>query len=251
MGVVIAIVGDSGTGKTQSMLPNKEIGITGLDPAETVIVSVAGKGKDLLFPGAKKAYKTAKLSEGGNHVQESRPEVVAAIIRQVGGGIDPEKRTAIEPNKNYLKFKNLVIDDAQYFQGFSFMDKVTEKGYDKFNQIGHDGFVPLLAAAQVTRPDLNIIFTYHAEETNTGKRKIKTGGKVIDNMLTLEGLFNFVFFTSTKFDLASQETRFFFETRTDGFTTAKTPPGCFKDFQIKNDMHEILKRINEYLGENE
>ncbi len=248
MGVVIAVVGESGTGKTQSVLPNAEIGIKGLNPAETVIVSVAGKGKPLLFPGAAKVYKTGKLRDGCNHVPETRPNVVAEIVRQIGGGID-ENGNAVEPKKDYLKYKNLVIDDAQYFQGFSFMDKATEKGYDKFSAIGYDGFVVLKAAAEVTRVDLNLIFTYHSEETGKGKVKIKTGGKLIDNMLTIEGLFNFVFFTETSFDPASKVTKFVFQTRTDGFTTAKTPPGCFKDFEIKNDMHDILARIREYLGE--
>lgn len=250
MGIVIAVVGESGSGKTASMLPNKEIGIIGLNPAETVFVSCAGKGKSLSFPGASKVYKVGKLNEGANHIYQTNAEKVATIIRKIGGGIvenEKGEEEIVEPEKSYEHIKNLVIDDAQYLQGFVFMSKVTEKGYDKFSHIGYAGFVALKASADIIKKDLNIIFTYHSEETNKGSRKIKTGGKVVDAILTIEGLFDYVFFTNATFDFATKETKFAFQTRTDGFSTAKTPPGCFKTFEIPNDMHQILKRINEYL----
>lgn len=95
---------------------------------------------------------------------------------------------------------------------------------------------------------MNIIFTYHSEETGKGGKKIKTAGKVVDSMLTIEGLFSYVFFTATYFDFSTKETKYVFQTRTDGFTSAKTPPGCFKDFEVPNDLAPILKRIHDYLN---
>lgn len=263
MGNVIALVGKSGTGKTTSMLPNEKIGIKGLNPKETVFISVGGSGKPLLFPKVREHYKTGKLKEGANHIFQINPFDVATIIRKIAGGIlreavtikdkDKEKvvikTTDTEPEQSYNHIKNIVVDDAQFFQMFTFMDKITERGYDKFLDIGEAGYVPLRAAFESKRNDLNIIFTYHSEETTNADVKIKTAGKLIDQYLTIEGLFSFVLFTTSAFDFATKQTKYYFETQTNGFTTAKTPPGCFDSFTIPNDMGYVLDQIKEYIGE--
>lgn len=263
MGNVIAIVGKTGTGKTTSMLPNEKIGIVGLNPKETVIISVAGAGKPLLFPKVKEHYKSGILKEGANHIFQPDPFKAASIIRAIGGGIsrkpitikekDKEKivieSKPVEPDQKYKHIKNIVVDDAQFFQMFVFMDKVTETGYQKFSEIGEAGYVPLRAGFETTRSDLNIIYTYHSEETKSGDVKIKTAGQLIDQYLTVEGLFSFVLYSTSSFNFSTKKPDFKFQTQTDGFTSAKTPAGCFEDFLIPNDMGFVLDKIKEYVGE--
>jgi len=248
MGNAIAVVGPPGSGKTTSVLPNEEYNIVGLNPAETVVISCAGGGKPMLFPNAKKHYKTGKLKDGANHIFQTDPQAVATIISAVGGGLKDDHGNLLPVKEEYLKYKNIVVDDPQSLQMFIFMDKALETGFAKFSIIGRAAYLPLKAAAEMTRDDVNIIFLYHSEETNGGDKKIKTAGKLVDNYLTIEGLFSFVFFTKVERDFVTKKAKYWFQTQSDGFTTAKSPAGCF-EFEIPNDMNFVLTRIKEYLGE--
>ena len=64
----IAIVGDSGTGKSSSYGQIPEIGVKGLNPKETVVINVAGK--DLPFRGWMKLY-SGSIMQGGNYIETS------------------------------------------------------------------------------------------------------------------------------------------------------------------------------------
>ena len=64
MSEIIAIVGESGVGKSTSILKNEELGIIGLPPEETFIISVANKG--LPTKGWKKVYKPFHPTENPN-----------------------------------------------------------------------------------------------------------------------------------------------------------------------------------------
>ena len=55
MSELIAIVGESGVGKSTSILGNDGLGIKGLNPKETFIISVTGQG--LPTKGWKNHYK--------------------------------------------------------------------------------------------------------------------------------------------------------------------------------------------------
>lgn len=69
-------------------------------------------------------------------------------------------------------------------------------------------------------------------------------------MVTLEGLFTYVFYTAICKDESTGAPSYKLITQSDGTTTAKTPLGCFDDMLIDNDMDYIVKKIDEYnLGE--
>ena len=114
--------------------------------------------------------------------------------------------------------------------------------------MGEAAYIPIKAAQECQREDLNIIFTYHFEENTNGEKKVKTAGKLVDNYLSIEGMFTFVFYSNSKFNKLLKKVEYYFETQNDGFTTAKTPLGCFKDFIIPNDMGFIIREINKYYG---
>lgn len=64
-------------------------------------------------------------------------------------------------------------------------------------------------------------------------------------MITVEGLFTYVFFTQVNRDENGQF-NYKLITQSDGTTTAKTPMGCFEDLLIDNDLQYICNKIDEY-----
>lgn len=101
------------------------------------------------------------------------------------------------------------------------------------------------------RDDLYVVILTHSE--NTGDKinpyyKIKTQGKMIDNVITLEGLFTYVFFTDIVRDDDGNPT-YKFKTNSDGTCTAKTPMGLFPELLVDNDLELVIKSIKEYNGE--
>ena len=69
--------------------------------------------------------------------------------------------------------------------------------------------------------------------------------KMIDNMITVEGLFTYVLFTSLVKD-NDGNIQYKFMTQTDGSTTAKSPMGCFESLLIDNDLQEVINKIDQY-----
>lgn len=230
MANLIAIVGESGTGKTSSILPIPEVNIKGLDPKTTIICTASSK--PLPVRKANSLYPMGKLSDGKTHV----PVDSFAAIKKVLELIDREDK--------YKHIKDVVIDDSQYFQGFLFMDLITDKGYDKFNSVGEAGYIPIKTAKEMKRRDINIFFIYHSEESRNGL-KIKTAGKVVDNYMTLEGLFTFVLFTEVNTNAEGKRV-YSFITQNTGHNTAKSPVGCFETLLIPNDLGYVSEQIKEY-----
>ncbi|WP_294407374.1 AAA family ATPase [uncultured Clostridium sp.] len=137
------------------------------------------------------------------------------------------------------KLKTYVIDDSQYLMAFQMFDKAKEVGYNKFTDIALD-FRNLIQFIITGVPDdVIVFFLHHTEETDTGKIKAKTIGKMLDNQLTLEGLFSIVLLCETD----GQTHKFI--TQSDGYTTAKSPMEMF-DLEMDNDLKLVDKTIREY-----
>ena len=77
------------------------------------------------------------------------------------------------------------------------------------------------------------------EKDENGFTKAKTVGKLIDNWITLEGLFPIVLLCWTD----GKQHKFI--TQSDGFTTAKSPMDMFST-EIDNDLAFVDKTIREY-----
>ena len=137
------------------------------------------------------------------------------------------------------KLKTYVIDDSQYLMAFQMFDKAKEVGYNKFTDIALD-FRNLIQFIITGVPDdVIVFFLHHTEETETGKIKAKTIGKMLDNQLTLEGLFSIVLLCETD----GQAHKFI--TQSDGYTTAKSPMDMFP-LEIDNDLKLVDTTIREY-----
>jgi hypothetical protein len=84
---------------------------------------------------------------------------------------------------------------------------------------------------------------HHTEETENGRIKAKTVGKMLDNQLTIEGLFSIVLLATTN------GVNYKFITQTDGATPTKSPMGMFER-EIDNDLKLVDTTIREYWGLN-
>lgn len=137
------------------------------------------------------------------------------------------------------KLKKYVIDDSQYLLAFAMFDKAKDTGYGKFTDIALDFKNLITYIITQTPPDVIVYFLHHVEQTETGRIKAKTVGKMLDNHLTVEGLFSIVLLAQT------DGTSYKFVTQSDGYTTAKSPLEMF-DKEIENDLKKVDSIIREY-----
>ena len=219
------IIAESGSGKSTS--------IRNLNPEETFIINIANK--PLPFKGWKGKYKQiGKDNPNGNLTSTSSSVGIVKALKHV--------------NDKMPHIKNIVIDDWQYMSSFEYFDRANEKGYDKFTQIASN-LAQVAKMPKDLREDLYIFFLTHSEDSTdiNGHRKVKakTVGKMIDNALTLEGLFSIVLFgKAIKQEDGSLE--YVFETQTNGENTCKSPMGMFEDLTIPNDLQYVKDCILKY-----
>lgn len=221
----VLIIADSGSGKSTSMRT--------LDPQNTVIINIANK--PLPFKGWKSKYTPMnKDNPKGNLVSVSSAAGVAKAMKHV--------------NDNMPHITTLVVDDWQYMSSFEYFDRAQEKGYDKFTSIAAN-LAHVAKLPKDMRSDLTIFFLTHSEEStdiNGHKRvKAKTVGKMIDNALTLEGLFSIVLFGKVRKD-DDGVLEYGFETQNNGENTCKSPMGMFEEPFIPNDLAYVLDCIDKY-----
>ena len=135
--------------------------------------------------------------------------------------------------------KKYVIDDSQYLLVGEMFDRAKESGYNKFTDIALNFRNLLDFIIKQTPDDVIVYFLHHIERTDDGHIKAKTVGKMLDNQLTLEGLFSIVLLCKT------DGQRHYFVTQSDGYTTAKSPMEMFER-EIDNDLKFVDTTIREY-----
>lgn len=216
MAFITLIMGESGTGKSSS--------IRTLNPEETFIINVLNK--PLPFQGSRKNYVQ---KEGGNYYATTDHNAIKRVMKVAAA------RESI---------KTIIIDDFQYVMATEFMNRAMEKGFDKFSEISQHAFQIITEAQAIKRDDLNIIFVSHTEIDINGNYKCKTIGKMLDQHITLEGMFTTIFHSL----LIDEQYKFL--TQHDGKHIAKSPMGMFDSKLIDNDLNDILNKMNFYL-ENE
>lgn len=142
------------------------------------------------------------------------------------------------------KLKKYVIDDSQYLLCFELFRTAKENGYQKFTDMALNFYNLIQFIITKTPPDVIVYFLHHTETTTDGKVKAKTIGKMLDEKLTVEGLFSIVLMCVTD----GQTHKFI--TQSDGYTTAKSPMDMFT-LEIDNDLKFVDEKIREYYEFNE
>ena len=147
----------------------------------------------------------------------------------------------IKATLNGNNLKAYVVDDANYLMAFQNFSLAKQKGYDKFTDMAVN-FEQLLEAANDTDDDTITYFLMHPDYDESGRMKPKSIGKMLDNQLTIEGMFPIVL-------LAFQDDNgFHFATKSDGTNPVKAPMDMFEDAVIDNDLKAVDSIIREYWG---
>ena len=145
----ILILAKSGFGKSTSIGEIPELGLKGLDPKATYLISCVNK--PLPFRGANKKFVVTtpdKIAEG-NRIITNDAETVAKVIMMLADSQCP--------------FKNIVLDDMNYMAQDYYMKNALKGGWDTPKKIGYNtGLV--FDAINAVPEDKNIICLAHYEE---------------------------------------------------------------------------------------
>ncbi len=221
MSNTVLIIGQSGSGKSTSL--------RNLDPTSTFIINVLDK--PLPFRGFKKSYKEAsKENPTGNYACTDNWKKIVDLVY------------AISIRRRDIK--TLIIDDWQYILANEFMNRSSEKGFDKFSDMANHAW-SVMNACIGTRPSLTCFILAHSDIDNTGRSKLKTIGKMLDEKMTLEGMFTTVLHSRVV------DGEYMFQTQSDGDYLAKSPMGLFEEFLIPNDLVMVKEAVENYFNDEE
>lgn len=197
-------------------------------------------GIPVLILGESGSGKTASL-------RNFEPEEVS-IFNVAGKPLPFKKKLPKKSTSDYRQImagmkgsskKSFVIDDSQYLLAFEMFGKVKETGYQKFTDMALNFYNLIQFVIKGLPEDVIVYFLHHVETTAEGRVKAKTIGKMLDEKLTVEGLFSVVLLCVT------DGTNHSFVTQSDGNTTTKSPMGMF-EMVIDNDLKLVDKTIRAY-----
>lgn len=209
MSIATLILGQSGTGKTTSL--------RNLDPNDVLLIQAVKK--PLPFRSSEWKYLT---KDGGSMYVCDKPIEICEIMTRT-------------------KKKIIIIDDNQYIMANEFMRRSMEKSFDKFTEIGRNMW-DIFNKASALPDDVRVYILSHTEESEAGKTKIKTIGKLLDEKITLEGMVTICLQTQVVND------NYIFMTKNNGHNTVKSPIGLFESEHIENDLKAVDDAIVEYYG---
>lgn len=209
MSIATLILGQSGTGKTTSL--------RNLDPNDVLLIQAVRKP----LPFRSKEWKQLTSEGGSIYVCDNAAQICKVM----------EKTTR----------KIIIIDDNQYIMANEFMRRSAEKSFDKFTEIGRNMW-DIFNKASALPDDVRVYILSHIDETEMGKTKIKTIGKLLDEKITLEGMVTICLQTQVVND------NYIFMTKNNGHNTVKSPIGLFESEHIENDLKAVDDAIVDYYG---
>lgn len=214
MGIPVLILGESGSGKSTSL--------RNFNPDDVIVIQSVKK--PLPFRNTWKHWD--KESKSGSIVCTDNSARICAAIQSFPG---------------YGK-KIIIIDDFQYVMANEFMRRSAETGYAKFTEMAKHAW-DIIMACQSAPDDVVVYFLSHTQTDDKGVIRCKTIGKMLDEKITLEGLFTIVI-KSIK-----RDGEHVFTTNNDGMDTVKTPMDMFDSDLIENDLNQVTQTIRNYYSE--
>ena len=138
------------------------------------------------------------------------------------------------------KTPSIVIDDSQYLMVNAFMRRFKEQGYQKYSDIANAHWSLIDFIINSLPENMIVYLLSHIERDQNGNEKAKTVGKMIDQYITLEGLFTIVLKTRV------MDGKYTFQTHNSGYDTVKSPLGMFDADEIDNDLLLVDDAIRGY-----
>lgn len=234
----ILVLAKSGFGKSTSMGEIPELGIKGLNPKETYLISCVNK--PLPFRGANKKFviTTPDKITAGNRIITTDSEVVAKVITMLASPQSP--------------YKNIVLDDMNYLAQDYYMKNALKGGWDTPKKIGYNTGL-IFDAINAVPEGKNIICLAHYEEYkdkngDSLSYKYKSTGNMVDSYITPEGKFEIVIYGKDSFDEKEKKSIREFVTNNDGVYPAKSPIGMF-DLYMLNDLGLVVDKIESYYND--
>ena len=215
MSRAIAVMGESGSGKTTAMRT--------LNPKKTYYIDCDGKG--LSWKGWRQQYNKDNV----NYYRSDNQDNILAVMKKI---------SAEKP-----EIENIVIDTANSIMVADEFRRMKEKGYDKWQDLAMSVY-KITTTASTLRDNLNVIILFHVQiekDETTGRQftRILTNGKML-NKVGLEK-----YFTTVLLSRRDDNGEYIFETKTNN-STVKTPLDAFEKEQIPNNMQAVLDVLKEY-----
>lgn len=207
MATPVLILGESGAGKSASL--------RNLDPATSILIQAIPKPLPFRSNWLGAESKTAIRTDDS-------ARICSLIMRAAQAGKE-----------------RMIIDDFQYIMANEFMRRSAEIGFTKFTDIGRHAWDIINCATQAPG-NMRVYFMSHVEADQNGRSKIKTIGRMLDEKITLEGMFSIVLGARVV------DGRHMFTTRNNGMDTIKTPMGLFDEPEIDNDLKLVDDTIKTY-----
>jgi len=231
-------LGKSGFGKSTGIGATPELGLKGLDPKTTFLITVGSR--ELPFPNSATLYKTTpwNMVRGGRRIIDNDPAHIEAALKELAG----VPITAV---------KDIVIDDFNYVMQDWYMANAHRTGWDAPKKIGMDIGKIFSAMELYKETGKNIIVLAHGEDVvqPDGRiyTKMKTTGKMVDEYVTPEGKFDVVLVGRSTYDSAAKKVVKQYLTNEDEFyTSPKSPYGMFDTLLISNDLGIVIEKVDKY-----
>jgi hypothetical protein len=212
MAEILVIYGESGTGKTTSL--------RNLNPKESLIIN--SDEKRLPFPHKEWS------EENRNLLYVSNPKTVIKLLDKIAAS-------------NKIP-KVIVWDTVNHAMINQMMNDRTRKDWDKWLEMAGDVYDALKFAVRMLPKDTIFVAVFHEDGD-----KVKTVGKMLDEKIKIESMATIVLHSVA--EKSGDKTEYYFETQTNGLTTAKSPMGMFNEFRIENDLKKVIETINKYYEE--
>lgn len=231
----ILALAPSGFGKTTGIGEVVELGLTGLDPKSTYVISATSKPLPFKESAVKYKVTTADKLQEGRRVITNNAATVAKILLDL-------LKTPI---------KTVVLDDFNYIMQDWYMDNALKTGWDAPKKIGYDIGQIFKAIEKYEGTAKNVILLAHSEDVvkSDGRiyAKLKTTGKMTDEYITPEGKFDVVLVGKSHWDgNAKKVVKQYITNENEDYSSPKSPYGMFSELMIPNDLGLVVNTINKF-----